>query len=137
MIKVLFKAIMPQSPNDIPTRRKLAPVEVERLCKWQMLTQSLSSARRRGFFIRLLNCSLNCKMLHCAQRPPNESFHTTQAHSSSLSQIRPSLIVILLFCHKAFAACIVLLPGFTRPRQDTEDAPSEDMSTQTWEHSGN
>lgn len=128
---------MPQSSSDIPTRRKLAPVEVERLCKWQILKQSLSSARRRGFSIRLLNCSLNCKMLHCAQKPQNASFCTTQVHSSSLSQIQPSLIVILLFCHKAFAACIVLLPGFTRPRQDAEAAPSEDVSTQTREHSDN
>lgn len=70
-------------------------------------------------------------------RARNASFHMTQVRSSSLSQIQPSLIVILLFCHKAFAACVALLPGFTRPRHDAEAAPGEDVSTQTREHSDN
>lgn len=77
-------------------------------------------------------------MLPHAQKPWNASFHKTQVFFSSPSQIQPkSLIAILLFCHKAFAVCIALPPGFTRPRPDAEAAPGENVSTQTWEHSDN
>ena len=76
-------------------------------------------------------------MLPSAQKPWNSSFHLTQACSSSLFRIHPSLIVIRLFCHKAFAACIALLPGFTRPRYNAKAALGEEVSTQTQECSDN
>lgn len=44
------------------------------------------------------------KTLPRARKPCKASFRTSRTCSSCLSQIHPSLIVILLLCHKGFAA---------------------------------
>lgn len=47
-------------------------------------------------------------MLSRAWKPLNAPFYTIRTCSSSLSRIQPPLIVIFLFCHKAFAACVAV-----------------------------